>query len=150
MTRRMAREVAFHLVFEMEFHPGSREEVLEYRLSEPGFSLLEDEVKCYSAYPDDNSLKYIRGVASGVLEHGPEIDGYIEKYAIGWNPGRISRVCVALLRVCIFEILYVEDVPPRSAINEAVEFAKLYDGEDIPGFLNGLLGSFMAGEGIKD
>ncbi|MBQ7093606.1 MAG: transcription antitermination protein NusB, partial [Clostridia bacterium] len=73
---------------------------------------------------------------------------YIEKYAKGWNVGRISRISKAILRLSMYEILYM-DIPVGASVNEALELAKKYDGEETVGFINGILSSFSKNEIIK-
>ena len=77
----------------------------------------------------------------------PEIDAIIEQYAVGWKISRISRVSLAVLRLAIFEILYVDDAPTGAVINEAVEIARRYEEEDKVSFINGILGSFARAQG---
>lgn len=78
------------------------------------------------------------------------MDGYIEKYAVGWKFSRIGRVASAIMRVAMYEILYMPDVPNAAAINDAVEIAKGYEDEETVKFINGILGSFVRGENIPD
>ena len=78
--------------------------------------------------------------------HGAELDGYIDKYAKGWKFSRIDRVASAIMRVAMYEILYMPDVPDKAAINEAVEIAKKYVDDDVVKFINGILGSFVRTE----
>ena len=78
--------------------------------------------------------------------HGPELDGYISKYAVGWSFSRISRMAAAVMRVAMYEILYMPEVPAGAAINEAVEGAKRYETPETAAFINGILGSFVRGE----
>ena len=82
----------------------------------------------------------------GVGAHGAELDGYIEKYAIGWQFSRMPRVATAIMRVAMYEMLYMPEIPNRTAINEAVNIAKRYEDEKVVGFINGILGSFLRGE----
>ena len=82
----------------------------------------------------------------GVYEHGVELDGYISKYAIGWSFARISRMAAAIMRVAMYEILYMPDIPASAAINEAVELAKRYDSPEAASFVNGILGSYVRKE----
>ena len=146
MNRKTAREVAMKLVYEMDFNPEQSEEIIEFRLSEGGFSLLAGEDSCYSSMPDEQQRAYIETVVHGVSSRLSEIDEYIGKYAIGWKFNRISRVSAAILRVCIYELLCMPEIPEGSSINEAVELAKKYDSDDAPGFINGVLGSFVRTE----
>jgi len=146
MNRKTAREIAMRLIYELDFNPERAEEVINFRLSEEGFGLLKPEDPSYSEAPGGSQLDYILKVARGVYEHLPEIDEYIEKYSIGWKFNRISRISAAILRVCIFELLYMPEIPEKSSINEAVELAKKFDSDDAPGFINGVLGSFVRKE----
>ena len=91
-------------------------------------------------------MAYIRRLTGLVSEKKEELDAYIERYAHGWKPERISHTALAVLRCAICEILYIEDVPSAAAINEAVELDKSYDDPDTVSFINGVLGGFMRGE----
>ena len=70
-----------------------------------------------------------------------ELDETIAAYSKGWKISRMSRMTVAVLRLAIYEMRYVEDVPVGVAINEAVELAKVYDTDEAAAFINGVLGS---------
>ena len=74
------------------------------------------------------------------------LDGYVEKYAKGWKFDRISRTALAAMKVAMFEVMYMPEIPNAVAINEAVELAKKYDEPETVKFVNGLLGSFSRGE----
>ena len=82
----------------------------------------------------------------GVADHAPELDGYIAKYAKGWNFARIPLVASAIMRVAMYEILYMPDIPHGASINEAVEIAKKYETPETVKFINGILGSFVRQE----
>ena len=81
-----------------------------------------------------------------MAEHAAELDGDIEKYAKGWRFERISLVASAIMRVAMYEMLYMADIPAGVAINEAVEIAKNYESPEVVRFINGILGSFVRGE----
>ena len=91
-------------------------------------------------------MKYIEQCVCGVSANKQEIDGIIEQYAVGWKLSRISKVSLAVLRLAIYEILYVEDAPTGVVINEAVEIARRYEEEEKVSFINGILGSFVRAE----
>jgi N utilization substance protein B len=146
MNRKTAREIAMKLIYELDFNPERADEVIDFRMSEDGFRLLSGEDKSYDKPPEENQREYILKIVRGVFEHLPEIDEYIEKYSIGWKFKRISRVSAAILRVCMFELLYMPDIPESSSINEAVELAKKFDADEAPAFINGVLGSFTRAE----
>ena len=80
------------------------------------------------------------GSSGGTVQE--ELDGYISKYAIGWNLSRISRTARAIMQLAMYECLYVHDVPVSAAINEAVELTRKYENEDVVSFVNGILGGF--------
>ena len=94
-------------------------------------------------------MHYIRRLVSGVANHAAELDAYIEKYAKGWRFERISLVASAIMRVAMYEILYMPDIPNGAAVNEAVEITKNYEDEETAKFVNGILGSFVREE-IKE
>ena len=136
MTRTKARELAIRLIYAQGASGEQPEDLLG------GF--FEDEL--FGKKPDEESLGYIRTLVSLCAANREEIDSYIEKYAIGWRPERITRTAAAVLRCALAELLYVEDVPPSAVINEAVELAKNYEEPETVAFINGVLGGFMRGE----
>ena len=146
MTRSSAREIAVHLSFAMGFSDRTAEEVLGEALSRENFQRLGGEDPLYSEYPNEKQRQYITTLVKGVYEHGVELDGYISKYAIGWSFARISRMAAAIMRVAMYEILYMPDIPASAAINEAVELAKRYDSPEAASFVNGILGSYVRKE----
>ncbi len=146
MTRNTAREIAAHLAYELSFTDLKIGEFLDRRLSDENFDDLAPESELYAVKPDDRQRQYIRRLVSGVAEHAAELDGYIEKYARGWKFERISLVASAIMRVAMYEILYMPDIPAGVAINEAVEIAKKYETPETVRFLNGILGSFARQE----
>ena len=146
MTRNTAREIATHLAYELSFTDLSLQEFLDQRLSAENFSDLSPECELYDDMPNAKQAEYIRRLVSGVADHAAELDGYIEKYAQGWRFDRISLVASAIMRVAMFEILYMPDIPAGVAINEAVEIAKKYEEPETVRFLNCILGSFVREE----
>lgn len=142
MTRTTAREIAMHLVYEMEYHDEMPAELLEKVFGEDYYPRLGEEVDLYQEKPNAKQLQYIENCLRGVYVKKQEIDEIIETYAVGWKVSRISKVSLAVLRLAIFEILYVDDAPTGAVINEAVEIARRYEEEDKVSFINGILGSF--------
>ena len=125
MARRMAREEAFILIFEKVF---SKENVED-------FLTLASEAR--DLVPDD----YVKTVFCGVYEHSEELDGIISENAVGWKIDRISKTALCVLRLSIFEIKYMEEIPVSVSINEAVEICKKYATEEDASFVNGILSS---------
>ncbi len=126
ITRREAREQAFSLIFTKMFQPDcSIDEIIKS-------SFDADEIEIDS---------FARQEATGVYEHVDEIDGLIVKYLTGWTLKRIPKTTLAVLRLAMYEIEYNESMPTAVAVNEAVELAKKFCGDDDPAFVNGVLGS---------
>ena len=146
MTRTVARELAVRLCFSVSENPSDPDEVLSRVFEAEYFSTLKAEDKLYKESPDSVQLEYITRLVTGVCEHSAELDGYIDKYAVGWRFGRISRTAVTIMKTAMFEVLYMTDIPYRAAINEAVELAKRYEPPETVAFINGVLGSFSRSE----
>ncbi len=146
MVRNTAREIAIHLSYELSFTHKSIEELLDERLTAETFATLAEEDEIYREVPNASQDTYIRRLVKGVSDHAPELDGYIAKYAKGWSFARIPLVASAIMRVAMYEILYMEDIPNSAAINEAVEIAKKYETPETVKFMNGILGSFVREE----
>ena len=146
MARSTAREIAVHFAFELAFSDERAEALLERELTPEAFALRGREEAIYAQFPGEGELDYITRLVRGVGGHGAELDGYIDKYAKGWKFSRIDRVASAIMRVAMYEILYMPDVPNKAAINEAVEIAKKYVDDDVVKFINGILGSFVRTE----
>ena len=142
MTRSNARELAVHLIYELDYTKQPPLEALETRLQKEYYQLLSDENEVYTDRPSKKQRDYLTACVTGVGEKAPALAGIIEKYSVGWGLHRISRFAKAALRMALYEILYVEDVPTGVAINECVEIVKKYEDADTVKFVNGILGSF--------
>ncbi len=130
-TRSEARECAFSLVFQLGADAVDTEFIIE--------QLTEEKPECVT------NLSYIRQTVSGANEKLSELDAKIAS-ALPENRGiaRLSKVVLAILRLAVYEMFYVEDVPQKVAINEAVELAKRYGEEDAPSFVNGVLSGVLS------
>ena len=146
MVRNIAREIAIHLSYELSFTDKPINELLDERLTDEVFSTLAEEDPIYREAPNAKQADYIRRLVKGVDEHAAELDGYIAKYAKGWSFARIPLVASAIMRVAMYEMLYMPEVPNGAAINEAVEIAKKYETPETVKFMNGILGSFVRQE----
>lgn len=124
MTRVMAREEAFILIFEKIFN---KEATID--------EILDLAVEVRDLEPDD----YIKTVFDGVFEKVEEIDSVISENAVGWKIERISKTSLAILRLAIFEIKFMDDIPVSVSINEAVELCKKYATKEDASFVNGIL-----------
>lgn len=125
MTRREAREQAFTLIFEKEFHPELTPEELLADVAE------ERGVK---------KEGYTKDLFFGVEEKKTELDEWISGHSTAWKVNRISKVALSTLRLCVYEMRFVDTVSYAVAINEAVELAKKYEGKEGAAFVNGVLG----------
>lgn len=126
MNRHEAREAALGLVFERTFQPS------------------EDIARLYDIAKDERELEedeYVRRVTTGVFENIEKIDELIKGAAKGWKLERMPAVSLAIMRLCVYEMLYEKDIPVSVSLNEAVELAKKFDGDDAPAFVNGVLNS---------
>ncbi|MBO5734276.1 MAG: transcription antitermination factor NusB [Clostridia bacterium] len=127
MTRKEARENCFKLLFEYEVQKITATEALEL------FYELTEDVEGQSDYID-------RTVKT-TIDNVEKIDAIIEEYSKGWKVSRLAKVTLAVLRVGICELLYMDDIADSIAINEAVEIAKIYNDEKAGKFVNGILSS---------
>lgn len=127
-SRKMAREAAMKLIYELEIHKDDRQKQFENELAN-----LE---------ASENDLRYINEVVKGVYGNLSFIDDNIEKNAKGWRLNRISKVELAILRLALYEIAFIEDIPFSVSVNEAVELAKKYSTKEAGAFVNGILANF--------
>jgi N utilization substance protein B len=125
MKRREARQQAFVLVFEQSF-------------SHDGMEQIIDVAEAVMEKPVD---EFAGRMALGTEANLPLIDEKIEKNSRGWKLSRLSKVSLAVLRLGIYELLFEKDTPVGVTINEAVELAKKYGGEEDAPFVNGVLGA---------
>lgn len=128
MNRRELREHIFKLLFMKEF---------------AGEDEMPEQLEMYfdSLAPlHRNDQEYMEKKYSLVQEMLPEIDEMLNDASSGWKTSRMSRVDLAILRLAVYEMKYDEEVPVKVAINEAVELAKMFGGQESSNFINGVLG----------
>ena len=142
MTRANARELAVHLIYGREFTGEEPRDVVSTRLDKDYYAKLSAENDVYADRPSRAQMAYIDQVVSGVASRVEDLNATIQKYSIGWDVSRISRLTRCVMQLAIFEIQYLSDVPTGVAISEAVRIAKKYDGNDTGSFVNGILGAF--------
>ena len=143
MTRGNARELAVHLIYSREFTGQEPEQEVASRLEKEYYMSLSQENQVYSDRPSASQVRYIDTVVTGVANREEELDEQIQKYSIGWDISRISKLARCILRLAIYEIQYVDDVPAGVAVSEAVRIAKKYNSDETSAFVNGILGSFI-------
>ncbi|MDP2945618.1 MAG: transcription antitermination factor NusB [Atribacterota bacterium] len=124
--RRLSREMALKVLFQIDLVRTNIEEALKYTFEDGEFS---DEVKEFSLI-----------LVNGVLSNLSEIDKSIINYTNNWSLERITNIDRNILRMAIYEILYLKNIPKSVSINEAVELAKKYGTKSSFSFVNGVLG----------
>ncbi len=131
MTRREIREHTFRLLFLKEFYNDED---------------LDGQVKLYLAEFEDmpeEAKEELRTRAGQIYVRVEELDHQINDVAQGWKTRRMGKVDLAIIRLALYEILHDDAVPEKVAINEAVELAKKFGGDDSPSFINGVLGKLV-------
>lgn len=144
MSRRMARELVLHMLFTNDFVNEDADAVLDSSLGH-NFDLFSDESELYRVAPAEAQDQYIHEAFRGIMEHMPELNTYIEEYSVGWSVSRMSRLTRCILRLCMYEMLYM-GIPVGASVNEGIELAKKYDSDEAAAFINGVLGTFVAKE----
>lgn len=123
MTRSEAREQAFILLFEQAVQDKPLEEV------------LEDASESRDFKPNG----YVRQVVGGTQEHTEKLDGIISENLKGWSLRRLSKTTLVILRLAVYELLYMKDIPVSVSINEAVNLGKTYGDVKDSSYVNGVL-----------
>ena len=130
MQRSAMRELAFKLVYEIEVQKENKEEQFEIFLE-------NNEIT------DKSVIEYLRDIKDGINTNSEEINKLITtNLKDNWSLNRISKINLSLIKIAIFEMLYL-DLPYKVAINEVVELAKKYADESAPVFINGILASVV-------
>lgn len=127
MNRKRSREIAMELLFGMTLSKNTLEETIE--------TFVED----YEMKLKTIDLEYIKSLLKVVEDNKDDIDSQIEESLTNWKLDRISKVNLSILRIAMAEILYIEEVPGKVAINEAIELARKYSDEKSISFVNGVL-----------
>lgn len=125
LNRHDSRVAVLGLVFESEYNLDDAQQMYEN-------ALVSREI-------EEN--EYIKTVFFGIIENADKLDAYIEKYSKGRKLSRIAKVAKSIMRIAIYEMLYIDSIPSSVSINEAIELVKLYDDEKTKGFVNGVLNS---------
>ena len=146
MTRTNARQLALQLSFAVSAGSDVGPDAF---FDEDYFRALPAEDSLFTEIPGEKERAYISALVTGVRDHREELDDLIEQFSHGWKLSRISRTALAVLRVALYEILYMPDIPAAASINEAVELAKRFGRDQSPSFINGILGKLAREEDEK-
>ncbi|MGQ9498891.1 MAG: transcription antitermination factor NusB [Dissulfurimicrobium sp.] len=134
-SRREGREIALQLLYQAEWDT-----------SKGGDELIDEYIRELASRAferDDPALVFAKALIAGVFKHRDELDRFIKKKARGWRLDRIAMVDRNILRLGVFELCYCSDIPPKVAINEAVELAKRFGSDDSSAFINGILDAIL-------
>jgi transcription antitermination protein NusB len=139
VRRRVAREIAIQSLYQIEMNEVTVPEAVEMAVdeaqndNEAGMDVGDDKVT-----PD-----FVQELVFGTRTHLAPIDEILSEYLKGWQIGRLSRVDREVLRLAAYEMVYRDDVPPKVALNEAIELAKHFGTEESGKFVNGVLGKMI-------
>lgn len=127
-NRHLLRTIIMQSLYESEF---------------PGAASVEEVAARHlrTASAGEEDAAYVEATIAGLQEHAAEIDALISKHAPEWPIDQIAGIDRAVLRLGVYEVLWSDEVPPKVAINEAVELGKAYGGENSGSFVNGVLGT---------
>ncbi|MDD6348172.1 MAG: transcription antitermination factor NusB [Lachnospiraceae bacterium] len=140
MTRHKLREHLFKMIFLTAFNPDEEmPEQIDLYLDNEDRDEPADEAVLPEGI-DDADEWYLRQRFDAVMAHIDEIDALLNKASRGWKTGRMAKVDLAILRLGVYELRFDDEIPNGVAINEAVELAKTFGGQDSASFINGVLG----------
>jgi len=140
MRRRLAREIAVQALYQMEMNDVAVADavaMIAEEASREDSELGAEESVLRHAVP--RALELVEGVTGS----RSAIDGMLQQYLTGWQMDRLSRVDRQILRLAAYEIVWRDDVPPKAAVNEAIELAKRFGTEESGKFVNGVLGRVL-------
>lgn len=143
-NRHLGRIVALQTLYEYDFRS---------KAGDNGFNVsevLDRNIGRYRETIDD--IDFIKKLVNGVIDKQDELDKILQPLAPEWPIEQIARMDRVVLRIGSYELLYAKDVPPKVVINEAVELAKAFGGDNSSKFINGVLGSLLRqqnGEEVK-
>ncbi len=132
-NRHLGRIVALQTLYEYDFRISSTDQSVE--LDE----ILKRNISRYKETIDDK--KFINDLVHGTEDNSKKLDGVIGPIAPEWPVDQIARIDKIVLRIALYELLIDDDVPPKVVINEAVELAKAFGGDNSSKFINGVLGT---------
>lgn len=137
MSKRNSREAALQAIFQVYVGGLEADFALQY--------LIDND------FLAEKDIKYAKILLEGILKNKVEIDNFILTYLKeGWRPKRLAKVDRNILRLAVYELLYQENIPAIVSINEAIDLAKAFGGEDSGKFINGLLATLLSSEKYLD
>lgn len=143
-NRHLCRIIALQSLYEFDFRNSLNLEELDTNIEE----ILDRNIAVYKDVVDE--ADFIKDLALGTLKNEKKIDAMIIPAAPEWPIDQIAKMDKAILRMSIYELLIKKDVPPKVAINEAVELAKEFGGDNSSKFVNGVLGTIFRQSELYD
>ncbi|MFC1838842.1 transcription antitermination factor NusB [Thermodesulfobacteriota bacterium] len=134
-NRRKARELVTQVLFHMEYNQGDLEN---------NFELI-----CNNFNAPRSVRLFAKELIKGICENREYIDNIIQKSSKNWKMGRMSKVDRSILRLSVYELFFLDDIPPKVSIDEAVELGKKFGTEESGSFINGILDNVYI-KNIKD
>lgn len=129
LSRRLAREAALRVLFQVEVGHADIDDALHYNAVELGL--------------DESGRAFAATLSRGALQHRQDLDSLVEQLAVDWRVDRMPYVDRNILRMAAYELLHRNETPPSVAVNEAVELAKMYGDTNSGRFINGVLGNLL-------
>lgn len=129
MNRRRCRELALQTLYQLDITKGE--------------GLKPENFPEFSQELPGEAEKFIRDLVEGTIKRQDELDEVIRKYSLHWSLERMFIIDRNILRMAVYELRYMRDIPPKVTLNEAIEIAKRYGTEDSAGFINGILDRVM-------
>ena len=134
-NRHLGRIIALQTLYEQDFRRDAED--ADFNLDE----VLARNIERYKEMVDDKA--FIEQLVKGVAQHEDELDAQLQPIAPEWPIDQIARMDRTILRIGLYELEFEKDVPPKVVINEAVELAKAFGGDNSSKFVNGVLGTVM-------
>jgi N utilization substance protein B len=133
-NRHLGRIIVLQSLYEQEFREESGDKTVVLK------EIISRNIDRYRKTANDKD--FIVKLVNGVFKEGDNLDKLIQPLATDWPIDKIARMDRLVLRIGVYELLYQADIPPKVIINEAVELAKAFGGDNSSKFINGVLGSF--------
>jgi N utilization substance protein B len=134
-NRHLGRIIALQTLYEQEFRHDCGD--TSFKMDD----ILARNIQRYHETVDDQT--FIRDLVKGVDSKKPDLDAMLQPIAPEWPIDQIARMDRIVLRMGLYELLYEENIPPKVVINEAVELAKAFGGDNSSKFINGVLGTAL-------
>ncbi len=133
--RRLSRELTLKFLYQYDVYIEQNKELNNFDEQLEGFFITQDVIK------DIEIKDFFIVLAKGVCDNRDSIDEIISKYSDNWKVSRISRIDINILRIAIYEMLNLSNIPHPVTINEAVDIAKKYGNNESGSFINGIVDS---------